>query len=210
MTIDYNRNTFAKNLIFYMKRADISSVDLSRLMNVSKAAVSAWINGKKAPRWNKIEELSRFFNISISDLIEEKSAPQKPTCVKIPVFGRVAAGVPIEAITDIIDYEEISKTLATKGEFFALKVQGDSMSPSIIDGDVAIIKKQSDCESGELAIVLINGEDSTLKRIKKRPEGIILTPSNPAYESMFFSNEDIEKLPVVILGKVVETRRRYL
>lgn len=83
------------------------------------------------------------------------------------------------------------------------------MEPRIKDGDVVIIRKQNDCNSGDIAVVLVNGDEATVKRIKKRPEGIMLIPSNPAYEPMFYSNEDIEKLPVTIIGKVIELRAKF-
>ena len=108
-----------------------------------------------------------------------------------------------------MDYEEITPEMAASGDFFALQINGDSMEPKISDKDVVIVRKQDDCESGDIAVVLVNGEDATVKRIKKRPEGIILAPTNPQYEPMFYSNADIEKLPVTIVGKVVELRAKF-
>ena len=209
MGIDYDRSVFAKNLSIYLERADMTSSDLARSVNVSKTIVSEWINGKKIPRWNKIEELSQFFNINISDLIEDKTHIQKTgRGIKIPIVGKVAAGVPIEAIKDIIDYEEIPQELARTGDYFGLKIQGDSMWPEIMDGDIAIVRQQPDCESGDTAVIIVNGQDATVKRIKKRPEGIILISNNHNYEPMLFNNDDIKNMPLTICGKVVEIRRK--
>jgi repressor LexA len=130
--------------------------------------------------------------------------------VWVPVLGKIAAGIPIEAIEDILDYEEIPASLAAQGEFFALKVSGNSMEPRILDGDVVIVKQQPDADSGEVVVVIVNGEAVTVKRIKKRPEGIMLIPNNHAYTPMFYSNKEIEELPVVIIGKVVEIRGKSL
>ena len=129
--------------------------------------------------------------------------------IRIPVLGNVAAGVPIEAIEDVIDYEEISEELAHTGDFFALKIKGDSMEPRICNGDVVIVRKQNYAESGDLVIVLVNGDSATCKKLAKFPSGIRLIPFNQTYEPMFYSNEEIENKPVRIIGKVVENRQKY-
>lgn len=130
--------------------------------------------------------------------------------VRIPVLGRVVAGIPLEAITDILDYEEIPPELAKTGEFFALQVKGSSMEPRLYDGDVVIVRRQPNVESGEIAIVLINGDEATIKQVKKEKNGIMLIGHNTAiYEPHFYNNEDIENMPVEILGKVIELRRKF-
>lgn len=117
------------------------------------------------------------------------------------------AGVPLEAIEEIIDYEEITETMSKKGEFFALKIKGNSMLPEIKNKDIVIVKKQNDIESGEIGIILVNGNDATCKKIKKTEQGIMLIPINSDYDIMMYSNEEIKKLPLRIIGKVVEIRR---
>lgn len=126
--------------------------------------------------------------------------------VRIPVYGRVAAGIPIDAITDIEDYEEISPELAATGQFAALRIHGDSMEPRICDGDIVIVKLQETADTGDTAIVMINGDTATCKKIKKTPEGVMLIPTNPKYDPMFYTNSEIETLPVRIWGRVVELR----
>lgn len=88
---------------------------------------------------------------------------------KIPVLGVIPAGTPIEAVEDILDYEDISEDMARRGNYFALKVRGDSMLPTVKDGDVVIVRQQEDAESGQICVVMINGYDATLKEIKKNP-----------------------------------------
>ncbi len=127
----------------------------------------------------------------------------------INVLGRVAAGIPIEAIEDIIDTEEITEELAATGDFFGLQIKGDSMEPRITEGDVVIVRQQEDAETGETVIVLINGEDATCKRLKKYADGIMLISNNPKYEPMVFSNQEIVEKPVKIIGKVVELRGKF-
>ena len=129
--------------------------------------------------------------------------------IKIKVLGRVAAGIPIEAITDIIDTEEIPEELAKTGEFFGLQIKGDSMTPNICNGDVVIVRQQDDAENGDTVIATVNGTDAVCKRLRKYKEGIELISNNPSYAPMEFNNEEICKKPVRIIGKVVELRRKF-
>lgn len=131
--------------------------------------------------------------------------------VKIPVLGYVAAGIPLEAITEILDYEEIRADMLKDGsEYFALQIKGSSMEPRIKNGDVVIVRKQPDCNSGDVAIVSVNGDDATCKRIMKHESGITLVPFNPAFETVFFPNNEIIEKPITIWGKVVELRAKNI
>lgn len=140
--------------------------------------------------------------------VEEKNR-KSTKGVTINVLGRVAAGIPIEAVEDIIDTEEISEDMAATGEFFGLRIHGDSMEPRMSEGDVVIVRKQDDAESGEIVIAMVNGCDATCKRLKKYAEGIMLLSNNPKYEPMVFSKEEIETKPVRIIGRVVELRAKF-
>ena len=124
------------------------------------------------------------------------------------MLGYVRAGIPIDAVEEILDYEEITQEMAAQGEHFGLQIKGDSMEPKFSDGDVIIVRKQSNVDSGDIAVVLVNGNDATIKKIKKRPDGIMLIPTNPAYEVMFYNNSEIDSLPVSIIGKAVELRAK--
>ena len=149
-------------------------------------------------------------NVSLKiDRSVSNAEPPQPRVVEINVLGRVAAGIPIEAIEDIIDTEEISSDMARTGEFFGLKIHGDSMEPRMCEGDVVIVRRQDDAESGEIVIATVNGSDATCKRLRKYRDGIELISNNPAYNPMFYSNEDIENKPVRIIGKVVELRGKF-
>lgn len=131
------------------------------------------------------------------------------TGVRIPVLGDVAAGIPIEAIQDIVDYEEIDAALAATGEFFGLRIKGTSMEPRMREGDVVIVRKQDDADTGDTVVALVNGDSATVKKLKKGPDGITLVPTNPAYDPMFYSIAEVASLPVRILGRVVELRAKY-
>lgn len=147
-------------------------------------------------------------DVDLSPSINNKIATSKKG-VTINVLGKVAAGIPIEAIEDIIDTEEITKEMARTGEFYGLQIHGDSMEPRMCEGDVVIVRKQEDAESGDIVIAMVNGDDATCKRLRKYRDGIELISNNPAYKPMFFSNDEIQSKPVKIIGKVVELRGKF-
>jgi repressor LexA len=127
----------------------------------------------------------------------------------IKVLGKVAAGVPIEAQEDVIDWEYIPKDWTKSEQYFGLRIQGDSMSPRISDGDTVIVRQQNDADSGDIVIVRINGDTATCKRLIKYAGGISLISFNPSYEPKDFTNKEIMEMPVEIIGKVVENRQKY-
>lgn len=194
---------------------NITQTELCKKTGIPKSAMSQYIKGNFEPKQDRIYLIAKALNISEAWLMgydvpmqrEEKSS--KKTAVKVPVLGLVRAGIPMDAVEYIIDYEEIGEDMARQGEFFGLQIKGDSMEPKISEGDVVIVRKQPDVESGEIAIVLVNGDEATIKKVQKFNGGINLIPSNPAYDVMTYTNEQIEKLPVRVLGKVVELRAKF-
>lgn len=188
----------------------IKQIELAAAVNVSQAALSGYETGKYEADLETYKRIASYFGVSLGYLLGEDSPDDKrEDYIRIPVLGRVAAGIPIDAIEEIIDWEDISADMAAGGaEYFGLQIRGNSMEPKISDGDIVIVRKQPDVESGEIAVVLVNGDDATVKRVKKSAAGITLISNNPAYDPMFYSNEDIEKLPVAILGRVVELRAK--
>lgn len=190
------------------KNARLSQQKVADYIGVSQNTYSYWENGKYNIDNESLKKLSELFNVSIDYLLGNETA--KPEKALIPVIGTVQAGIPIEAVQDIIDYEELNPEMLEHGEeYFALQVKGDSMQPKMDAGDVVIVRKQSDVNHGDTAIVLVNGSEATIKRVLKQEAGIMLAPNNPAYETKFYSNKEIADLPVVILGKVVELRAKF-
>ena len=196
----------------------MSAAELARVSGVNEGAISQYRKGGyKANQYN-LEKMAKALNVSIpwlmganvaGPLLVDKIGFQKG--IKIPVLGRVVAGIPVEAVTDIIDYEEIAPELAATGDFFALQIKGDSMTPRICENDVVIVRKQPSVDSGNLAIVLINGEAATIKQVIVRKDGIMLQAFNPAvYPTHSYTREDINNLPVTTPGKVVELRGKFL
>ncbi len=183
----------------------------SKLGYKNKSSIAKIETGTNDIVQSKVVEFAKVLNTSVSYLMgwDESSKSTSRKGVVINVLGRVAAGIPIEAVTDIIDTEEIPEEMAKTGEFFGLQIHGDSMEPKFSEGDVVIVRQQDDAESGDIVIAMINGDDATCKRLRKYRDGIELISTNPSYEPMFFSNEDIEKKPVKIIGRVVELRAKF-
>lgn len=184
--------------------------ELAKRIGVHESSINKYEKGLVDIPLSKISELARVLKVTEAYLMgwEEKSE-QPPQGLQIPVLGTVAAGIPISAVEDILDYEEIDSSWKSQGEFFALRIKGDSMQPKIDDGDVVIVRQQSDANSGDTVIALVNGDDATCKKLQKTENGIMLVSTNPNYLPMFFTNEEIVTKPVVILGKVVELRSKF-
>ena len=185
---------------------------LGEINGVSESAVSQYENGKRQPDQTTLIKIADYFNVPIDYILRTNTTTYNlnKSVMRIPVLGIVAAGIPIVAIENIIDYEEISsEQINPNFDYFGLKIKGDSMSPRIQDGDVVIVRKQSDVDSGDVAIVCVNGDSATCKQIKKHNEGISLIPYNTAHEVKFYSNQEIESLPISIIGKVVELRGKF-
>ena len=194
-----------KNLKALREKQGYSQKEFAQKCKIGISTYNQYETGRRQPDLQTLEIIAANLNRSVDEILGR--TPRKG--IKIPVLGSVAAGIPISAIQDILDYEEISEEMANKGEYFGLKIKGESMAPTISNGDTVIVKPQQTAENGDIAIVLINGDEATCKKIKKMPEGIMLIPLNSDYEPIFYSNKEIEQLPVRIIGKVEELRRKF-
>lgn len=197
-----NKKIFSKNLQKYMYKNNIDRKEICKALDFKYSTFTDWFNGNAYPRIDKIEKIAGFFGIEKSDLIENhETYKPKIKTVKIPVLGYVRAGIPIEAVEEIIGEEEIPEEWLKGGnEYFGLTIKGDSMFPFFIEGDTIIVKKQNTCENGEIAVVLVNGNDATVKEVKKNEDGISLIPYNRMYPPMNYTNEDITNMPITIVG----------
>lgn len=209
MSDEYYKKVFSKNLRRYMDIKGVSQIDMINDLNLNKSAVSSWVNGTRLPRMGKVEKLAHYFGIEKSDLIEEHSSAEV-TSVRIPVTGMIHAGIPADAVEDIIDWEDITPDIARRGEIIALQVKGDCMEPKISDKDVVIVLQQSNCNSGDTVVAMVNSEESMLRVLKKFEDGSInLVPTNPSYPVERFAPDEVQKLPVRIIGKVIELRAKF-
>ena len=183
-----------------------SQTDIAHNLGITRQAYNHYETGKREPDNNTLLKLALILNVSTDHLLGKN----KKKGVLIPVLGYVRAGIPMDAVEEILDYEEISEEMASQGEYFALSIKGDSMEPRICEGDVVIVKKQSDIDSGSLAVILINGTDATVKKIIKKGTSLTLVPYNVnKYETIIYDQIEIDTLPVEIIGKVVELRGKF-
>lgn len=200
-----------KRLKMLREEKGLTQKDLAEKLSLTPKAISFYELGSREPSGDVLIHMAHILGTTTDYLLGNsttKEAEQKVgRGVRIPVLGRVVAGIPIEAVQEILDYEEITPELAASGEFFALKIRGHSMEPRMREGDVVIVRRQDDVDSGDIAIVLVNGNEATVKRVKKQEDGITLIATNTSvYEPHYYSNKEIEELPVRILGKVIELR----
>ena len=208
------KEIFSKNLRALMDRFGKERTQICDDLGFAYTTFADWYNGKKYPRIDKIEMLANYFGVLKSDLIEDKNgvfsvdthpseipSPDFLHLKRIPILGRIAAGSPIYAEENIEGYTFTD--LNGGAEYFGLKVKGDSMDAARInDGDVVIVRRQEMVENGQIAVVLINGEDATLKRFSQNGNIVTLMPqsSNPTHQPFVF---DLTETKIDILGLVV-------
>lgn len=195
-------------------RGDRTQEDVAQALGISRGRYAP---GRSRPGGVLLAELADYYGVSVDYILGRTDDPNEQSDnhlhdvhnAEIPVLGRVAAGVPLEANQCIIGTVEVSPGMANDNSVFALSIRGDSMSPEIRDGDVVIVRQQAQVENGTIAVVMINGQDATVKRFYVSDQGVRLVPINPAYEPLFFSPEEVAMLPVSVIGRVIELRRGY-
>lgn len=207
------KKTFSENLNHYMNKSGKNTADIAADLGFPFSTVSDWVHGKKYPRMDKVQSLADYFGIAKSDLTEKHptannvlsmpGSPYKPSH-RIPILGRVSAGLPLYAEEHIEGYTYTE--LNGGAEYFALRVQGDSMNAlRINDGDVLIVRRQEEVEDGEIAVVLVDGEDATVKRFYRDGRHITLMPqsTNPQHQPQRY---DLKNIKIKVLGKVVRNQ----
>lgn len=200
--------TMGDRIRILREQRGITQSQLAEICNVSDKAVSTWEKGRNIPRMGAIQKMADYFGIPKSMIIENTPSTDNAS-TKIPVLGKIPAGIPFTAVEDVEGWEELSPSMLRGGkEFFALAVKGDSMFPEYREGNVLILRKQDSCETGDDCAVMVNGDDATFKRIRRNEKGITLQPLNPAYDPTFYTNKEVIELPVRIIGVVVEVRRK--
>ena len=205
-------NMFGDNLKSARTTRKLSQAALARMLSVSQQTIGSWEVNRTSPPPETIARIAKVLGVSTNFLLGAATDPATGNgrVLRIPVLGHIPAGIPIEAIEDVLDYEEAPLNWTTGGrEYFALKIKGDSMSPEYLDGDVVIFLAANDCESGNDCAVIINGDDATFKKVIKHMDGIVLQPINTnTYMPAFYTNTEIEHLPVRVIGIAEEIRRK--
>ena len=195
-----NKEIFAKNLKYYMELNKKDRLDVCRDLEIPYTTFAEWYNANIYPRIDKIQLLANYFDIKKSDLVEDKS--KEKLINSYPLLGMVKAGYNYFASENIIGYVAIDKKINDPENCYALKVTGDSMQPILYEDDIIIVHKQNDVENGQVAIILINDEEATVKKVLKHEDYIELIAFNSYYPSKRLTYKDNFK----IIGKVIEAR----
>lgn len=215
--------TFAENLNFYLNKKRLRTSDLAKELNIPYMTIANWVNAKTYPRPDKIQLMADFFGIPRSYLTEKRSLMVKEeneeystlpsdaitritaSNYKIPVYGSISAGIPLEAIENLTETSVPDHVILKHGEdkLFGLLVRGDSMNKIVHDGHYAILCKTDRVESGEVAAVIVNGYDATLKRVMLLDRGVLLEPSsyNPEHTPKMYLDQEAKDIKVI--GKLV-------
>ncbi|MBG9783563.1 LexA family protein [Shouchella lehensis] len=203
----YDKETFAQNLRHYMKKNNVKSSDLAEYLNVAKSTVSGYtkLEDSRQPDFEKLFKISELLNVSISKLLgqetndELNTEEKQPSLVEIPILGTVRAGYNLLADENIVGYDYARKSNIGDGQYFYLTIEGSSMiDAGLTPGTRILVRKQDYVTDGSIAVVLINGEEATVKRVFFDNDKIILTPENRSLRPTFHNPEDIN-----FLGKVI-------
>ena len=214
-------NYFNSNLKFIREQKGLSKNKLGEMTGVNQSTIGRWETGEIKPTIDNVVDLMNALGMPIDELGEFLGKDLRfdnaeyidisSSIIKIPVYGTIKAGVPLENQTDIIDYVDIPKkwTLGNK-KFYGLKISGDSMFPKYDDGDIVIFEQNNDTElyNGKDVAIMINGTESTFKKILVNDQGIVLQPYNAAYDIMMFTKEQVEQLPIRVVGIAKEKRTK--
>ena len=192
---------FKEYLKKYKEKMGVSNEYIASQLGVNRSTVTRWLKGDtKVTNPDVIEKLSFILGVDVESLINSEERYEKP------VLGEVKAGYDLLIDENFEGYEQVTQDDYYRGDFF-LRVVGDSMSGAHIhDGDLLYVKKCNDVPSGTIAVVLINRCEVTVKKVIKKEGLLILEPANPSVDVRYYSQEEVESLPVEIIGKALYSR----
>ena len=210
-------DTFQNRLKKAMEIRNIKQVDLVNSTGLDKTLINKYLSGVTNARQKKLTILADALNVNevwlmgydvSMDRILKTDELGNPV-VSIPLLGTVKAGYDYLAQENWIGTVDVDKKLSDGNELFALKVKGDSMFPVLVEDDIVIVKKQNDFENGDIVVAIINGDEATIKKGKKSENSILLQPFNTNYEPLIFTKEEMETIPVSIIGIVKQLKREF-
>lgn len=181
--------------------------ELSERIGISRPSIAKYETNARLPN-RHIEKLSEIFDVTTDYLLCKSDNPVSENKEnKIPVFEKISAETSFETTQSVEDYEVIPIRWGNSREYFALRIRDHSMEPRIWNGDIVIVHKQNDVDSGEIAVVLVNGCEATVKQIKKSTGGLILIGFNPSvYQPHFYTSKEVRNFSIRIIGHVEEVR----
>lgn len=203
-----------------LRERGVTAYQVSKATGISTGSLSDWKNGRSSPKIDKLKKIADYFGVSVDYLLggnEEKPAasegdelqrlglePYRPKG-QMPILGRVAAGLPMYADENIIGY---CANDFTDGEsYYALTVHGDSMNAAgIDDGDLVVVRQQPTVDDGQIAVVLVDGQEATIKYVRQQGDVIVLAPKsyNPAHQPLIYNAREV---PIRVIGRVVQVRK---
>lgn len=184
----------------------ISSKILAEHLNIDETVLLTYEKGELKPTFKMIVKIADFLNVSVDELMGGPSIP-KWKSVMYPALDSIPNVIPLNSITDIDCFEEEAQEISSINNYLALRINDDSMSPTLHKNDVIILRGDSSVDDDTIAVVIMDDTDALCRRIKRIDNGIALIPDNPCVKIMHFSNEDIRKKRIRILGKIIELRR---
>lgn len=184
--------------------------ELARILNVSQSSLSGYENEKYEPDKKTLLKLAALFGVTVDYLlgIDRPVGSPKNPCVNIPVYASLRADAPAQISAETYFFQPFGPHTAAEKEYFGLQVNGDIMAPRICAGDIIIAHRQAHADTGDIAIVQVGRDCASVIEIVTYETGITLVPGNPKYSPRSYTNEKINSLPVIVLGKAVELRRR--
>lgn len=207
-----DKKDFGQKLKECRRNVNLTQKDLAAAIGVSAQVISNWERGyTTGVDTDVLSRLSEVLSCSTDYLIGKNDIPGKidppKKTVAVPILGVIRAGEPVIAIENVEGYEYVDAKEFSNGNYFYLRVNGDSMiNARIFDGDLVYVRQQSCVDHGDIAVVLVNGYEATLKRVLKTDDSIILQPENPKYKPMVFGKKEIESGYLKIVGKVIHVK----
>lgn len=205
-------DTFGDRLRQAMGKAEMNATELSEKTGISKSTISRYLSGGYIAKQRNLLKLSLALHVEPKFLFPDaaQELDENLKVYRIPIVGKVVAGTPIDAIENITDYIRVTNPAAADGSYYALHVTGASMEPEMREGDLVIVHKQDYFDSGDICIVLVNGNEATVKKVIKNDQGLTLIGFNATvYPPHFYNARQVEELPVRVIGKVKQVRRSY-
>lgn len=191
------------------KSKGLSQSELAKILDISTSSVGMYESGKRQPNFYTEEKIAKFFGVSLDTLRGNpiESVSKKANGIMIPLLSDIKAGLLSKALENVLEYELITEDLASDGEYFALKITGDSMDPLINEGDTVIVRRQDDADTGDLVIASIDTDNAVCKKLLNHKSSMTLLSLNNRYNPLEFDSRS--RNSVAIIGKVVELRKRF-
>ena len=207
--METEQTMFIRRLTILMDEKDLTQTELASKIGITNVTISRYLSGERKPRIEIVTKLAEVLGTTVDYLLgsERKTENDKRL---LPVLGTVKAGYNYLAEENVIDYIDPSMNITDPENYFGLVVKGDSMAPLFGEGDYLIVRKMDgEFNNNDIGIVLINGEEATIKKVVKTEIGIELHAFNPYYPTKKFTYEEMQKLPVKVIGVVVRQIRNW-